>query len=97
LEEYVPRCVWTRSTATTLLPSTAVIAVGHVLLGLASPKLLDTYTLERQIVAKTLIDFDTKFSKLFSGKPKGADGLEEEDSISLEEFHKVFAKGNEFA
>ena len=64
---------------------------------MAEPELLDTYTGERQVVAKTLIEFDTKFSKLFSGKPRGRDGIEEEDTISLEEFHKVFATGNEFA
>ncbi|KAJ9115387.1 hypothetical protein QFC22_005142 [Naganishia vaughanmartiniae] len=74
-----------------------VFLVAYVLRGLATPELLDTYTGERQVVAKTLIEFDTKFSKLFSGKPRGKDGLEDEDTISLDEFHKVFATGNEFA
>lgn len=71
--------------------------MAYVLRGLASPKLLDTYSGERQVVAKTLIDFDTKFSKLFSGKPQGLDGVDDEETISLDEFHKVFATGNEFA
>jgi len=46
-----------------------------------------------------LIDFDTKFSKLFSGKPKSETCPEEgdEEGISLDEFKKVFATGNEFA
>ncbi|KAJ9116764.1 hypothetical protein QFC24_006655 [Naganishia onofrii] len=69
--------------------------LAYVLRGVAKPELLDTYTGERQVVAKTLIEFDTKFSKLFSGKPRGRDGIEEEDTISLEEFHKVFATGND--
>jgi phenol 2-monooxygenase len=46
-----------------------------------------------------LIDFDTKFSKLFSGKPKSETCPEvgDEEGISLDEFKKVFATGNEFA
>ncbi len=59
--------------------------------------MLSTYTLERQVVAKTLIDFDTKFSKLFSGKPKSEGSQDDVDAISLDEFKVVFSKGNEFA
>ncbi|KAK4705032.1 phenol 2-monooxygenase (NADPH), partial [Phenoliferia sp. Uapishka_3] len=69
--------------------------VGYVLLGLAKPELLLTYSAERQVVAKTLIDFDTKFSKLFSGKP--ATSEDTEDGVSLTEFKDVFATGNRFA
>ncbi|KAK4048986.1 hypothetical protein OIO90_005621 [Microbotryomycetes sp. JL221] len=68
--------------------------LGHVITGLAKPELLQTYSDERQVVAKTLIDFDTKFSKLFSGKPAQKDDLE---GVDLKEFKDVFATGNLFA
>ncbi|GAA5961789.1 hypothetical protein JCM3765_004073 [Sporobolomyces pararoseus] len=69
--------------------------LGHVVTGLAKPSLLETYSAERQVVAKTLIDFDTKFSKLFSGKPASAE--ESNDGVNLKEFKDVFATGNLFA
>lgn len=47
------------------------------------------------MVAKTLIDFDTKFSKLFSGKPASEE--ESTDGVDLKEFKDVFATGNLFA
>ncbi|BGP34602.1 hypothetical protein JCM10296v2_006424 [Rhodotorula toruloides] len=69
--------------------------LGSVALGLAKPELLQTYSDERQVVAKTLIDFDTKFSKLFSGKPASATDVDE--GVDLKEFKDVFATGNLFA
>ncbi|GAA5929705.1 uncharacterized protein JCM15063_004228 [Sporobolomyces koalae] len=69
--------------------------LGHVVTGLADPSLLETYSAERQVVAKTLIDFDTKFSKLFSGKPASAE--EATEGVDLKEFKDVFATGNLFA
>lgn len=68
--------------------------VGHVLTGLAHPRLLETYSAERQVVAQNLINFDKKFSKLFSGKPASKE--DEVDGVDLKEFKDVFAKGNEF-
>lgn len=65
--------------------------VGAVATGLAKPELLQTYSDERQVVAKTLIDFDTKFSKLFSGKPASAQDVDE--GVDLKEFKDVFATG----
>jgi phenol 2-monooxygenase len=44
-----------------------------VLKGKASPKILETYNLEREKVASDLIDFDRHFTKLFSSKG-GANG-----------------------
>lgn len=70
---------------------TGIFPVAYVLLGLAKPDLLLTYSAERQVVAKTLIDFDTKFSKLFSGKPATDDDIK--DGVSLTEFKDVFATG----
>ncbi|KAI5479586.1 phenol 2-monooxygenase [Pseudohyphozyma bogoriensis] len=62
--------------------------IGHVLTGLAHADLLKTYSAERQVVAKTLIDFDT------NGKPAAEGDVE---GISLKEFKDVFATGNLFA
>lgn len=68
--------------------------VAHVCKGIAKPEILGTYEPERQKVARDLIAFDYKLSRLFSGKP-GKPG--EKDGVSLEEFHRYFEKGNEFA
>lgn len=68
--------------------------VGHVLTKLAHPRLLDTYSAERQVVAQNLINFDKKFSKLFSGKPASAE--DETNGVDLGSFREVFRKGNEF-
>jgi phenol 2-monooxygenase len=45
-----------------------------VLKGRASPKLLETYSLEREKVASDLIDFDRQFTKLFSSKSTTVNG-----------------------
>jgi phenol 2-monooxygenase len=44
--------------------------LGHVLTGLASPSLLETYSAERQPVAQQLIDFDREWSSLMARKPE---------------------------
>ncbi|GAA5972399.1 hypothetical protein JCM11641_001825 [Rhodosporidiobolus odoratus] len=69
--------------------------LGAVATGLAKPELLETYSAERQVVAKTLIDFDTKLSKLYSGKPAAADNVH--GGVDLKEFKDVLATGNLFA
>lgn len=66
---------------------------GHVLAGLAHPRLLETYSAERQVVAQNLINFDKKFSKMFSGKPAAADA---QDGVDLKQFQTAFRNGNEF-
>ncbi|ANB12147.1 hypothetical protein AWJ20_385 [Sugiyamaella lignohabitans] len=68
--------------------------LAHVIKGLADPSILTTYEQERRQVARDLINFDYKFSRLFSGKPKSKDS---DEGVSLEEFKKFFEKGNEFA
>jgi phenol 2-monooxygenase len=45
--------------------------LASVVLGRASPLLLRTYSAERQCVAKELIDFDHKLSRMFSTRPTG--------------------------
>ncbi|MFD1718368.1 FAD-binding monooxygenase [Georgenia deserti] len=56
--------------------------LGHVLSGRAPAALLQTYSAERQVVAKNLIDFDREWSSLMAAKPE-----ELEDPSILEEFY----------
>jgi phenol 2-monooxygenase len=56
--------------------------LGHVLEGRAPESLLDTYSAERQIVAKNLIDFDKQWSTLMATKPEDL-----ADPAELEEFY----------
>ncbi|MDN5687975.1 MAG: FAD-binding monooxygenase [Brachybacterium sp.] len=44
--------------------------LGHVLSGRSPESLLDTYSAERQVVAKELIDFDREWSTLMAKKPE---------------------------
>ncbi|BGP57620.1 hypothetical protein JCM8202v2_005264 [Rhodotorula sphaerocarpa] len=70
--------------------------LGSVLTGTARRDLLETYATEREVVARTLIEFDTKFSKLFSSKPAAEANLEK-DGVDLKEFKDVFAKSHHFS
>jgi phenol 2-monooxygenase len=67
----------------------------HVVKGLASPSILETYEPERKTVAENLIAYDYKLSRLFSGRPAvpGA----QDSGVDLAEFHRVFEMGNGFA
>lgn len=56
--------------------------LGHVLEGRSPESLLDTYSAERQVVAKNLIDFDKEWSTLMAKKPE-----EFEDPTELENFY----------
>ncbi len=47
--------------------------IGHVLEGRSPASLLDTYTSERQVVAKQLIDFDREWSTLMATPPDQLD------------------------
>ncbi|MBG0738042.1 FAD-binding monooxygenase [Paeniglutamicibacter antarcticus] len=44
--------------------------LGHVLEGRSPESLLDTYSTERQVVAKNLIDFDKQWSTMMAKKPE---------------------------
>ena len=68
--------------------------VSLVARGIAQPYILKTYQSERRRIAQDLIDFDHKFSRLFSGRP--AKDLTDEEGISLQEFKEVFLKGAMF-
>lgn len=56
--------------------------------------ILSTYESERREIALQLIDFDRKFSRMFSGKP--ARDIVGEAGISMAEFKDTFEKGNSF-
>ena len=56
--------------------------LGHVLEGRSPESLLSTYSAERQVVAKNLIDFDKEWSTLMAKKPE-----EFEDPSELEDFY----------
>ena len=56
--------------------------LGHVLDGRSPESLLDTYSAERQVIAKNLIDFDKQWSTLMAAKPE-----ELEDPSELEQFY----------
>lgn len=68
--------------------------VASVVKGLASRSILKTYQSERRRVAQDLIDFDHRFSRLFSGRP--ARDVMDEEGISMEVFKEAFEKGNLF-
>ena len=56
--------------------------LGHVLEGRSPESLLSTYSAERQVVAKNLIDFDKEWSTLMAKKPE-----EFESPSELEDFY----------
>ena len=69
--------------------------VALVVKGIAKRSILDTYQSERRRVAQDLIDFDHKFSRLFSGRP--AKDVMDAEGVSMEVFKDAFEKGNLFA
>jgi phenol 2-monooxygenase len=56
--------------------------LGHVLDGRSPESLLATYSAERQVIAKDLIDFDREWSTLMAAKPEELD-----DPTELEDFY----------
>lgn len=69
--------------------------VANVVRGLSNRSILKTYQSERRRIAQDLIDFDHRFSRLFSGRP--AKDVMDEEGISMEAFKDAFEKGNLFA
>ena len=69
--------------------------VASVVKGQAKRSLLKTYQSERRRIAQDLIDFDHRFSRLFSGRP--AKDVMDEEGISMDVFKDAFEKGNMFA
>ncbi|MGK4188210.1 FAD-binding monooxygenase [Rothia koreensis] len=56
--------------------------LGHVLTGTSPEELLSTYSEERQVIAKNLIDFDKEWSTLMAAKPEDLP-----DESTLEDFY----------
>jgi phenol 2-monooxygenase (NADPH) len=69
--------------------------LASVLRGRCSPKILETYSDERQAVAKELIDFDRKWAKMFSAPPKDPFNAERE-GVDPAEFQTYFVKQARF-
>lgn len=67
-----------------------------VLHGVADPKLLHTYTEERQDIAQLLINFDREIARLFAAKPKGTDGVDDKDAIDPAVFQDYFTRQGRF-
>src|ERR1700722_14948963 len=69
--------------------------LASVLLGRASPLLLRTYSAERQCVAKELIDFDHKLSRMFSARPTRTD-VTGDDVVDPADFQDYFIRQGRF-
>jgi phenol 2-monooxygenase len=61
--------------------------LGLVVKGVAHASILHTYGVERRAIAKELIAFDQKWSRLFSGRP--AKDIMDAEGISVEQFRQV--------
>ncbi|KAM3424060.1 hypothetical protein BST61_g11389 [Cercospora zeina] len=69
--------------------------IASVVKGTATRAILKLYQSERRRIAQDLIDFDHKFSRLFSGRP--AKDVMDAEGISMDEFKEAFVKGNMFS
>lgn len=74
--------------------------LASVIRGHSSPKILHTYSAERQAVAKELIDFDREFAKMFSAKPKDTSSQQEQgndgEGVDPAEFQRYFQRQGRF-
>ncbi|CAK7201901.1 hypothetical protein SEUCBS139899_004616 [Sporothrix eucalyptigena] len=68
--------------------------LGLVCKGILRPSVLSTYELERKAIAKQLIAFDHRFSRLFSGRP--AKDILDETGVSMDEFASAFRQSHMF-
>jgi 2-polyprenyl-6-methoxyphenol hydroxylase-like FAD-dependent oxidoreductase len=69
--------------------------LASVIMGRCSPRILHSYSDERQAVAKELIDFDRKFAKMFSAPPRDPSNPKSE-GVEPEEFQRYFVKQGRF-
>ena len=67
-----------------------------VLHGVANPKLLHTYSGERQAIAKLLIDFDRDISKMFAAKPKSKADADDKEAVDPAVFQDYFTRQGRF-
>ena len=66
--------------------------LGLVCKGILQRDVLSTYELERKAIAKQLIAFDHRFSRLFSGRP--AKDILDETGVSMDEFAAAFRQSH---
>jgi phenol 2-monooxygenase (NADPH) len=66
--------------------------MAHVLNGKADAELLKSYSAERQVIAKQLIDFDRELSKMFSTKPKSPTNPDGIDPADFQKYFEQFAR-----
>jgi len=69
--------------------------LASVIRGQSLPKILHTYSEERQAVAAELIDFDRKFAAMFSAQPKDSSNPGR-DGVDPAEFQKYFIRQGRF-
>ena len=69
--------------------------LASVLLGRCDPRILHTYSAERQTVARELIEFDREFAKMMSARPKTPDDADS-DGVDPAEFQRYFVKQGRF-
>ena len=69
--------------------------LASVIRGQCSPRILRTYSDERQAVAAELIDFDRKFAAMFSAAPKDPANPDSE-GVDPAEFQKYFVRQGHF-
>ena len=70
--------------------------LASVLHGTAQPKLLHTYSDERQAIAKMLIDFDKEFSSMFAAKPKKNADRNDKSAVDPAVFQEYFTRQGRF-
>lgn len=58
--------------------------------------ILASYATERMAIARQLIDFDTKFSSMFSGAIGSEHKTDSGEKLTHEQFLRVFSEGNGF-
>ncbi|WP_221794006.1 FAD-dependent monooxygenase [Oceanobacter mangrovi] len=66
--------------------------LAHVLTGRADESLLTTYSAERREYGQALIDFDRKFSAMFSAKPKSAENPDGVDPAEFQRYFQLFGE-----
>ncbi|KAF2091661.1 hypothetical protein K490DRAFT_70455 [Saccharata proteae CBS 121410] len=74
--------------------------LAYHLRGLANPQstieLLQSYEAERKEIARELIDFDTKFSSMFSGRIGAEEAAASGQQLTHDQFLEVFSTGSGF-
>jgi phenol 2-monooxygenase len=69
--------------------------LASVLLGRCDPRILHTYSAERQTVARELIEFDREFAKMMSARPRTPNAADS-DGVDPAEFQRYFVKQGRF-